>query len=638
MRIDNILLNLCLNIGVSPPDISNTDKYPVLETWRNPHFIRNPNLIIGNRLKSQYSMWLNRKRKPYKFTPLYNPNPELVRSECLKVREIANNTRVIFHYNGHGVPEPTIHGELWFFNREMSEYLAISMFDLISWLQTPTIIILDCNAAGKITSMWKQIKPFLNQKQANKSDMEAKDTNKNIENIYETIVLAACDENETLLIDSYYPHDIFTSCLTTPVKMSLQWFIKTKLNEIDDSKEANCKDYQTLVDMICDESIGGKQYDRKNIFGELHWILLTVTDTIAWNVFPLELYQKLYRTEIHGLLRNFLLAKRIMKSLNKNPVSYPLLAETSNHPLWDIWDYVVKQQFLRFKKIREEKSKGININDEWQHCDFFRVNLREFEEWIKCNKCETKPYHLPIVLQSLLVQKYRVDVLILIAKYMNLGRHAIYYTLSIAFYPYLRLLVKKARTGRLNVESKKKKKIRYLLTFIWAKILCHDNISCQDLFNDKFHVFFYHELKRKDNSEQQIFLATIILAQLIHVCIKPFEIFEQSKDEVDSLWSILCKNILHENTEIKLWSILCIATILKHFDEEKTNLSIYGISTPKKDIIHMLMSQLNSTCIEVRVAVIYALDQLNIDSLTENHFLFSWFTECITQSLSTVSV
>ena len=26
------------------------------------------------------------------------------------------NERVLFHYNGHGVPRPTVNGEIWVFN------------------------------------------------------------------------------------------------------------------------------------------------------------------------------------------------------------------------------------------------------------------------------------------------------------------------------------------------------------------------------------------------------------------------------------------------------------------------------------------------------------------------------------------
>ena len=29
----------------------------------------------------------------------------------------AQNDRILFHYNGHGVPKPTTNGEIWVFNK-----------------------------------------------------------------------------------------------------------------------------------------------------------------------------------------------------------------------------------------------------------------------------------------------------------------------------------------------------------------------------------------------------------------------------------------------------------------------------------------------------------------------------------------
>ena len=36
-------------------------------------------------------------------------------------------SRIILHYNGHGVPVPTPLGELWVFNKNFDKYKAVSM-------------------------------------------------------------------------------------------------------------------------------------------------------------------------------------------------------------------------------------------------------------------------------------------------------------------------------------------------------------------------------------------------------------------------------------------------------------------------------------------------------------------------------
>lgn len=35
---------------------------------------------------------------------------------CTSLRRNAKEERVLFHYNGHGVPRPTDNGEIWVFN------------------------------------------------------------------------------------------------------------------------------------------------------------------------------------------------------------------------------------------------------------------------------------------------------------------------------------------------------------------------------------------------------------------------------------------------------------------------------------------------------------------------------------------
>jgi regulator-associated protein of mTOR len=37
------------------------------------------------------------------------------------------------------------------------------------------------------------------------------------------ILLAACEAHETLPQSAEFPADVFTSCLTTPIKMALRW-------------------------------------------------------------------------------------------------------------------------------------------------------------------------------------------------------------------------------------------------------------------------------------------------------------------------------------------------------------------------------------------------------------------------------
>ena len=46
------------------------------------------------------------------------------------------------------------------------------------------------------------------------------------------------------------------------------------------------------------ENIPGDHSDRKTPRGELHWIFTAVTDTIAWNTLPSNIFQKLFREDL----------------------------------------------------------------------------------------------------------------------------------------------------------------------------------------------------------------------------------------------------------------------------------------------------------------------------------------------------
>ncbi|XP_062101482.1 regulatory-associated protein of TOR 1-like isoform X3 [Humulus lupulus] len=87
------------------------------------------------------------------------------------------------------------------------------------------------------------------------------------------ILLGACEAHETLPQSAEFPADVFTSCLTTPIKMALRWFCRRSLL------------HESLDESLIDK-IPGRQNDRKTLLGELNWIFTAVTNTVAWNVLP----------------------------------------------------------------------------------------------------------------------------------------------------------------------------------------------------------------------------------------------------------------------------------------------------------------------------------------------------------------
>ncbi len=110
--------------------------------------------------------------------------------------------------------------------------------------------------------------------------------------------------------------------------------------------------------------IPGKLGDRKTPLGKLNWIFTAITDTIAWNSLPSNVFQHLFRQDllVASLFRNFLLADRILRGLGCSPVSEPRLPPTSEHPLWLMWDSAAESCLQQFSSIyRVRKSGGLQL-------------------------------------------------------------------------------------------------------------------------------------------------------------------------------------------------------------------------------------------------------------------------------------
>lgn len=154
MKTVSVALVICLNVGVDPPDVTKTQPCARTECWVDPTTLNPQRAIeqIGNNLQKQYERWQPRAR--YKLS--LDPPLEEVRRLATGLRRNAREERVLFHYNGHGVPKPTANGEIWVFNRNYTQYIPLSLYDLQSWMGSPSIFVYDCSNAGIIVQAFEQ--------------------------------------------------------------------------------------------------------------------------------------------------------------------------------------------------------------------------------------------------------------------------------------------------------------------------------------------------------------------------------------------------------------------------------------------------------------------------------------------------
>jgi regulatory associated protein of mTOR len=214
------------------------------------------------------------------------------------------------------------------------------------------------------------------------------------------------------------------------------------------------------------ERIPGRQTDRKTLLGELNWIFTSITDTIAWNMLPRSLFQKLFRQDLllASLFRNFMLAERIMKACGCQPVSSPRLPPLHQHPLWDTWDVHAEAALMQLPAVMADESKFVASG-------FFREQLTAFELWLNHSGglTHSPPQQLPIVLQVLLSQVHRVRALRLLGRFLDMGSACVELALSVGIFPYVLKLLQTTLPG-----------LRRSLVFIWCKILATDT-QCQSV-------------------------------------------------------------------------------------------------------------------------------------------------------------
>ncbi|TDH70902.1 hypothetical protein CCR75_009469 [Bremia lactucae] len=579
MKTMDVALVLCLNIGTDPPDVEKSTPCARKECWVDPFSMPAKKAIetIGNTLQSQYERWQPRAR--YKQT--LDPTVEKIRELCANRRRLAKHDRVLFHYNGHGVPRPTQNGEVWVFNKSYTQYIPLLVYDLQSWMGTPSIYVFDCSAAGVLLSHFMSPPTKTTQTHGRNESLSPN----------EAIVLAACEADELLPMNPELCADVFTSCLTTPITVALRWFISQ--NELS----------MGHLDASFIERIPGKLTDRKTPLGELNWIFTAITDTIAWNMLPRKLFQKLFRQDllVASLFRNFLLAERIMKSEGCSPCSLPVLPPTHHHSLWRSWDLAAEVCLHQLYKCTYPYP---NVDMTFQPSRFFAEQLTAFEVWLRFGSSDSPPpQQLPMVLQVLLSQVHRLRALVLLKKFLDFGPWAVNLALSVGIFPYVLKLLQSPAS-----------ELRQVLVFIWAKILALDS-SCQvDLVKDDGHSYFItHLAAGLHNSEgnQNVYSASTSMMPSDQKAMAAFIISVICNNYLPGQKSCLpqyvhkiCINLLQDpNEEVRKWICLCMAKLWENFEDAKRIVI-------EDKVPQILGTKFSDNCPEVRAAAAYALGTL----------------------------
>ena len=413
-----VILMICLNCGTDPPDKSKVDSGPRLLCWTNPTSYGSGQRAaqeITMLLRNQYLRCISDKLHFMKF-------PDAPYEDLPAMKEVRGRGggRVVFHYNGFGVPAPADKGELWVFNKKYTEYVPVRPPELLNWVGLPAVFILDVRRAGHIL------------------DGLLKEISNNGLNIDDFIALLPCGSMSDLPSNPNFPADILTSALTTPIQLVIKW---------------HCYQSNRTDDKFITMSILRNSQLRDNLYS----MYSVIVDCIAYEVMPPNVYFGLFKDDptLAALFRNFLLAKRVLQCFNVQPVSYPSLPETNSHRLWDTLDLYIDTAIAKIfrNSIRELSATSTGI---------YKDMLTSFTLWVRTiNSSDSNPPpNLKFILNSLYLPALGEQALYVIALYIDLGRSAAN-TLLVAGLP--RCLIH-LTNGSLRPSMKP------VLLYIWMKL------------------------------------------------------------------------------------------------------------------------------------------------------------------------
>ena len=545
MKTFSVVLVICLNPGVEPPDCVKPKDSAKLECWIDPLSSNKAVEGIGQALQRQYERWQPKAR----FKISIEPTTDEVKKLCISLRKQAQDDRVLFHYNGHGVPKPTNNGEIWIFNKDYTQYIPLSIYDLLLWMGTPSVFVWDCGHAQQVIKSYNK---FAQQKQedqakygtgiAHVADFEAN-----------SIHLAACSDNQLLPIDPDMPADLFTATLTMPIKVSILSFSTNNKHLIP---------WAANVTLEKIDALPGKIADRRSLVGELNWVFTAITDTIAWTTLSRDLFLRLFRQDllVASLFRNFLFADRLMRHYGCVPVSHPSLPPTYKHHLWLSWESTLNSLLKEMSLYQDSVYPNPLLRS--HSTEFFTEQIKCFSSCLRaCSyspEAALPPEQLPILLQVLLSKAERLSALNLLCSYMDEGPYAVHLVLSVGIFPYVLKLLHSS-----FVELKK------MMILIWAKILAVESECKVDLVREKSFDYFVNALKDSSLEPEYRAMACFVLScicdeyplgneaclsiELGFVCLSHLEMCPNSQPFLLQ-WLCLCLSRFWQGSELAISS------------------------------------------------------------------------------------
>ena len=368
--------------------------------------------IMQNYAKTSYASIRARIKQSFYFAPTVEKL-----SQLNNVRNDQMCNRILYHYNGFGLPEIN-EQYMWCSAARAMEFAQYKLSDLFSSIRPPSAFIFDCNNSEAVISTFHKTA----EKNALSRSSEA-DWN-------DWFCFCSTSKGEKMPADQILPKDIFTNFLLNPLR-SLTMFIILKYFR----KNFCIENFPAEMPFsnLWDET----NQDAKN----LKEFLIAIVDALACDGIESSLYTKLFRTDntVATLYRNFLVAQHYLAIERIHPRCYPDLPDLSLHPLWEQFDHVVISAIAR-----GDVPVKILVNE------FYSRLTNSFSVYLKNMFIDMiKPYHLVLLYQMIMKTENDTRPTELLAKYASLNIASHEALINASFFPVLI-----SRLGKADIHSR----------------------------------------------------------------------------------------------------------------------------------------------------------------------------------------
>jgi len=236
--------------------------------------------------------------------------------------------RIVFHHIGYGFPDFE-RDSMFVCEGRPPKFRLYPFRRLFENLKPPLYFIFDGNKSGSAISSIENASLVCQEKYGRMSSQTTRNLLLRDIDYDDWFCLCATGANENLPINPCLPRDFLTSCLLTPVSISILCHI---LRYYKTSFPSSNFPFSHLSKLLVNESTPEKD----SLLSQIG----AVTEAIAFEMLPFEDFVRLFRKDrlISISFQRFILAQYLLSPYDVNPVSFPKIPVMVKHDYWMKWE------------------------------------------------------------------------------------------------------------------------------------------------------------------------------------------------------------------------------------------------------------------------------------------------------------